>query len=80
MEDIVGNMMFALDLSSAINLTNMLYNREKEDKELDEMDISALSEVEILSLLLMQIPYLPYWIKGVYICSIDFCRYGRCYP
>ncbi|CAK7042999.1 chemotaxis protein CheC [Tissierella sp.] len=45
MEDIVGNMMFALDINSAINLTNMLYNREKEDKELDEMDISALSEV-----------------------------------
>ncbi len=45
MEDVVGNMMFALDLDSAINLTNMLYNREKEDKNLDEMDISALSEV-----------------------------------
>ncbi|WP_201259712.1 chemotaxis protein CheC [Tissierella sp. P1] len=45
MEDIVGNMMFALDINSAINLTNMLYNREKEGKELDEMDISALSEV-----------------------------------
>ena len=44
-EDIVGNMMFALDLESAINLTNILYNREKEGKELDEMDISALSEV-----------------------------------
>lgn len=44
-EDIVGNMMFALDLDSAINLTNILYNREKEGRELDEMDISALSEV-----------------------------------
>lgn len=44
-EDIVGNMMFALDIDSAINLTNMLYNRKKEGKELDEMDISALSEV-----------------------------------
>lgn len=44
-EDIVGNMMFALDLDSAINLTDMLYNRKKEGKELDEMDISALSEV-----------------------------------
>lgn len=44
-EDIVGNMMFALDLRSAINLTNLLYNREKEGMELDEMDISALSEV-----------------------------------
>lgn len=45
MEDIIGNMMFALDLDSAINLTNVLYGRKKEDKELDEMDISALSEV-----------------------------------
>lgn len=45
MEDIVGNMMFALDLDSAINLTNILFNREKKDKKLDEMDISALSEV-----------------------------------
>lgn len=44
-EDIVGNMMFALDLDSAINLTNILYNRQKEGTELDEMDISALSEV-----------------------------------
>lgn len=44
-EDIVGNMMFALDLDSAINLTDILYNRKKEGKELDEMDISALSEV-----------------------------------
>jgi len=44
-EDIVGNMMFALDINSAINLTNMLFNRKKENLELDEMDISALSEV-----------------------------------
>ena len=44
-EDIVGNMMFALDLESAINLTNILYNRKKEGTELDEMDMSALSEV-----------------------------------
>lgn len=44
-EDVVGNMMFALDLDSAINLTDMLYNRKKEGKELDEMDISALCEV-----------------------------------
>ncbi|WP_154438128.1 chemotaxis protein CheC [Tissierella pigra] len=44
-EDVVGNMMFALDLNSAINLTNLLYNREKEGQELDDMDISALSEV-----------------------------------
>ena len=45
MEDIVGNIMFALDLDSAINLSNILYNRKKEDRVLDEMDISALSEV-----------------------------------
>lgn len=44
-EDIVGNMMYALDLDSAINLTNMLFDRQKEDRTLDEMDISALSEV-----------------------------------
>lgn len=45
MEDIVGNIMFALDLNSAINLSNILYGRENKDRELDEMDISALSEV-----------------------------------
>lgn len=44
-EDVVGNMMFALDLDSAINLTDMLYNRKKEGKDLDDMDISALCEV-----------------------------------
>lgn len=44
-EDIVGNMMFALEMDSAINLVNMLYSRDKENKELTEMDISALSEI-----------------------------------
>lgn len=44
-EDVVGNIMFALDLDSAINLSNILYGRIKEDKELDDMDLSALSEV-----------------------------------
>ena len=44
-EDLEGNMMFALDMDSAINLTNMLFNREKKNSELDEMDISAISEV-----------------------------------
>lgn len=43
--DINGNIMFALDMISAINLTNILLNRNKEGKELDEMDISALSEI-----------------------------------
>lgn len=45
MGDVVGNIMFAMDLDSALNLSNILYNREKEDRNLDEMDISALSEV-----------------------------------
>ncbi len=44
-EDIVGNMMYALDMKSAVCLTNMLYGREKDTEELDELDISALSEV-----------------------------------
>lgn len=44
-EDIVGNMMFALDIESAINLSNLLYPRERTDDELDEMDISVLSEI-----------------------------------
>lgn len=44
-EDIIGNMMFALDLDSAINLINILYKRENKGNELDKMDISALSEV-----------------------------------
>lgn len=43
--DVIGNMLFVLDMSSAINLTNMLYNRENKERELDEMDISAISEV-----------------------------------
>lgn len=44
-KDIVGNMMFALDMDSARNLINILYNRDGKNEELDEMDISALSEV-----------------------------------
>lgn len=45
-EDVVGNMMFALDMRSAANLSGLLLNREKgPDEPLDEMDISALSEV-----------------------------------
>lgn len=45
-EDIVGNMMFALDMASAMNLSNLLLNRNKgKEESLDEMDISALSEV-----------------------------------
>lgn len=44
-EDIQGNIMFALDMESAINLTNMLYGREKTVDELDDSDISALNEI-----------------------------------
>lgn len=44
-KDVVGNMMFALEIESAINLTNILYDRNTDKKELDEMDISALSEI-----------------------------------
>lgn len=43
--DIKGNIMFALNMLSAINLTNILLNREKKNEQLDEMDISALSEI-----------------------------------
>ncbi len=42
-EDIEGNIMFILDMDSAINLLNMLLG--KEVKELDEISMSALSEV-----------------------------------
>lgn len=41
--DIKGNIMFILDLDSALNLTNMLL--DKEDAELGDIAISALSEV-----------------------------------
>lgn len=44
-EDIKGNIMFALDMQSAINLTNMLYGRDKKPEEMDESDISALNEI-----------------------------------
>ncbi|MFS8541927.1 MAG: chemotaxis protein CheC [Tissierellales bacterium] len=42
-EDIEGNIMFTIDIESAINLLKMLLDREVE--ELDEISISALSEV-----------------------------------
>lgn len=41
--DVKGNIMFILDLDSALNLTNMLL--DKEDDELGDIAISALSEV-----------------------------------
>ena len=44
-EDIQGNIMFALDMQSAINLTNLLYGRKKTVDEMDESDISALNEI-----------------------------------
>lgn len=43
--DILGNIMFALDIQSSINLAAILFNRDKKKKELDEMDMSALAEV-----------------------------------
>ncbi|QQY80713.1 chemotaxis protein CheC [Keratinibaculum paraultunense] len=44
-EEIRGNIMFMLDIESAINLSNMLLNREDTVEKLDDMAISALSEV-----------------------------------
>ena len=41
--DVKGNIMFILDLDSALNLTNMLL--DKEDDELGDIAISALTEV-----------------------------------
>ena len=43
--EIVGNILFVLDLDSAKNLTNILFGREDSTNNLDEMDISALSEI-----------------------------------
>ncbi len=43
--DIDGNIMFILNLESACNLVNMLFNRENTKTELEDMDLSALSEV-----------------------------------
>lgn len=44
-DDVEGNIMFVMDLESAINLTDMLLNRKSKGKELDEIALSALSEV-----------------------------------
>lgn len=44
-DDVEGNIMFVMDLESAINLTDMLLNRKSKVKELDEIALSALSEV-----------------------------------
>ena len=43
--DIEGNILFILNIDSAVNLVNILFNREKENKELEYMDMSALSEI-----------------------------------
>ena len=43
--EIVGNILFVLDLKSAKNLTNILFDRDDSSDDLDEMDISALSEI-----------------------------------
>ncbi|NMB08983.1 MAG: chemotaxis protein CheC [Tissierellia bacterium] len=42
--DVEGNIMFILDMKSAINLTDILLNRGNSE-ELDEIAVSALSEV-----------------------------------
>lgn len=42
--DIVGNMLFALSIESAKNLSGLMYPRERESEELDDMDKSILSE------------------------------------
>lgn len=44
-DEIEGNIMFVLDVESALNLTDMLFGRSSSNNELDEMDMSALSEV-----------------------------------
>lgn len=43
--DILGNILFTLDIPSATNLIDILFNRDKVERPFDEMDISALSEV-----------------------------------
>lgn len=43
--DIEGNIMFILNVKSASNLVDMLFNREETHTELEDMDMSALSEV-----------------------------------
>lgn len=43
--DIEGNIMFTLDIESAKNLVDMLFDRTNATIEMDEMDMSALSEV-----------------------------------
>lgn len=44
-EDVEGNIMFIIDIESAVNLTNMLLGREDNVENLDDMAISALAEV-----------------------------------
>lgn len=43
--DVVGNLLLAFSLESAVNLVNMLFGRELKERELDDMDISALCEI-----------------------------------
>ena len=43
--ELVGNIMFVLNLESAKNLTNIIFNREDDDLSFTEMDMSALSEI-----------------------------------
>ncbi|WP_425447459.1 chemotaxis protein CheC [Dethiothermospora halolimnae] len=43
--DIVGNIMFILNIKSSKNLVDILFNKNSEGEDLEEMDISALSEI-----------------------------------
>lgn len=43
--DVLGNIMFMLNVESAKNLVDIIFNRVNSKEELDEMDISALSEI-----------------------------------
>jgi len=43
--DVVGNIMFVLNLDSAKNLVKLLFRRDYEQDNLDDMDMSALSEI-----------------------------------
>lgn len=43
--DVLGNILFMLNVESAKNLVDIIFNRTNCKEELDEMDISALSEI-----------------------------------
>lgn len=43
--DILGNMMFTLDIKSASSLLSMIFNKEEMDEKFDDMALSALAEI-----------------------------------